>query len=420
MRETLKSVFALLLSFGLLQVANGLLSTVLGIRSDIESFDTAVIGVVMGSFFFGILLGAQYAIGVVARVGHIRAFGIFASVISISALAHVLHINVFTWILLRMMAGFCIAGMVMVTESWINERAENQFRGRILSLYMITNYAAAGTGQLLLPLADPAGYKMFSLASIVFSLALVPVLLTRAPTPDLPGRIQTSLREVFATSPLGMVGSICAGMLGATTYGLSPVFSRQIGLSLGETSLFMGALVLGGLLLQWPLGHLSDRLDRRTVLMGTAFATALAAGAIAFSAEKGLVFLIPSALLFGALSFTLYSLSAAQANDLAAPGTMIQTARALLVAYSLGAIAGPVLGGQVMSFLPPEFLYVYCGVIALVLGGYTGFRKRIRLAGERKRRFIPKPESVYSSEVLYSAVRNQMDRDIARMAGGRR
>ncbi len=180
---TVRSVFSLLLSYGLLLLANGLFGTLLGVRSQIEGFGTEVVGLIMAAYFLGLLQGALRATTVVAAVGHIRAFAAFASVMSVTALLHVVVVDPIVWCVLRFASGFCMAGMILVTESWLNARSTKRTRGKVMALYMITNYFSAGCGQFLLTVADPGQFQLFSIASIIFSLALVPVLLTRSTAP---------------------------------------------------------------------------------------------------------------------------------------------------------------------------------------------------------------------------------------------
>ena len=283
MITVIKSIIALLLSYGLLLMANGMFSTLLGIRTSIEGFATELIGVVMASYFLGLFIGARYAAHVVALSGHIRAFAAFASVMSITALLHVLLIEPVVWAVVRAISGFCFAGLVMVTESWLNERAENTNRGRILSLYMGTNYFASGCGQFLLPLADPSAYHLFSAASIIFSLALIPVLVTRsqAPLPSAPAAL--SMRALYRISPVGMSGAFVSGFINSAFYGMGPVYAREIGLSLSGIAVFMATPILCGLLLQWQIGRISDRVDRRRVLFAVTVGTGVACIAIALS-----------------------------------------------------------------------------------------------------------------------------------------
>jgi len=431
-RETFKSVRALLLSYWLLMLATGLFSTLIAVRTDIESFSVFVTGLVMSSYFFGLLLGALFSAHLVIRVGHVRAFAVYASLMSTASIVHVLVITPPVWMGVRIMTGFCMAGMVLITEAWLNERADNKVRGQLLALYMAIGYAGSGLGQFILPLADPAHFTLFGLVSVIFSLALVPVLVTRAPSPRPASPERTSPLEVYRISPVATIGTVVAGMLTSSLYGLGPLFIRQIGLSLTATSLFMACAILGGLVLQLPIGRLSDRFDRRKVLAGTSFATALACVAVILSVTVGNMWqqaagqvttgtaLYVTAAIYGSLSFTLYSLCAAQANDVTPPDKLLQTAGGLLLAYGFGAIIGPLLGGVIMEAAGPRSLFWYMMALSAGLGAYTLYRIRVRQPGRRKRVFVPKPETLYSPETLYNSVRDQIDRDIARAASFKR
>jgi len=239
----------------------------LGVRTQVEGFSTDIVGFIVASYFLGLLLGGMLAGRVVARVGHIRSFAAFASLMSITALLHLLWISVESWMLLRMLSGFCMAGLIMVTESWFNERASNVNRGQVLSFYMITNYFAAGSGQLLLSVGDPSQFQLFSLASVIFSLALLPVLLTQATAPAPMPAVRMPLMTLYRLAPLGMLGFFCSGRVNASVLGLGPVYATNIGLSKEQLSLFMAGLIMSGLLLQWPVGRLSDRIGRGPLLM---------------------------------------------------------------------------------------------------------------------------------------------------------
>jgi MFS family permease len=419
---TFRSVASLLASYGLLLLANGLFGTLLGVRQGIEGFSTVAIGFVMSSYFAGLLIGALLAVRVVASVGHIRAFAAFASIMSASALVHVLWVDLVVWAMVRLVAGFCMAGMIMVTESWLNERATNETRGRVLSLYMITNYFAAGCGQLLLPLGDPARFQLFAVASIIYSLAVVPVLLTRATAPQPSRPEMISIRQLYRVSPLGLVGAFSAGLANATFYALGPVFGVGIGLPLSHISAFMAVTIFAGLALQWPLGRMSDRLDRRRVLSAVAVATSLSCLLIVATAGRSEPALFVAGMLYGAFAFTLYSLAAAHTNDLAPPDRMVQTASGLLVVYGVGAVLGPVFAGYIMNWIGPHGMFLYSAVVTVGLAIFAVHRMRTGtpVTPDSKTPFTAVPSTQYSSKQLYNAARDHRDRAIAGLAGGRR
>jgi MFS family permease len=419
---TVRSVFSLLLSYGLLLLANGFFGTLLGVRSQIEGFGTSVVGLVMAAYFLGLLQGALRAGMIVAAVGHIRAFAAFASVMSVTALLHVIVVDPIAWCVLRFASGFCMAGMIIVTESWLNARCTKRTRGQVMALYMVTNYFSAGCGQFLLTVADPARFQLFSIASIIFSLALVPVLLTRSSAPKPPTRERLNLRELWRTSPLGLLGSFCAGMINASFYSLAPVFALGLSLGIGATSTFMASVIFGGLLLQYPVGHLSDRIDRRTVLTMVAIATAVACAGIVVIAGWDPAWIYLAGTVYGGLSFTIYSLCAAHANDFASSDTLVQTAGGLLTAYGFGAFMGPILSASSMAYFGPEGLFIMSAGVSGFLGAFAIFRMRRRDAPRKEQQspIIDMPGGQFTSGEMYASMRNAMDRDLAGMSGARR
>ncbi len=412
MWETIRSIASLLLSYGLLLLANGLFGTLLGLRSKLEGFSTETTGIIMAGYFLGLLLGAIYAVRVVAAVGHIRSFAVFASIMSVAVLAHLLRIDPITWLVLRIVAGFCTAGMVMVAESWIHGRATNQNRGRVLSLYMVTNYLGAGLGQFLLIVASPAEFQLFVIASIIFSLALVPILLTRAssPKPISPQRMR--FRDLFAVSPVGVLGTIAAGLINASLNGLGPIYAADRGLSVAQVSTFMGSIILGGMVLQFPIGRLSDRLDRRTILILVALATSACAFGIVWATREAswqILFLAP---LYGGFAFTIYPLSSAQVNDRADPDRLVQISAGLLIAYGIGAIAGPIVASQIMGRVGPQGLFLFIAIVAFSLALFTVLRMVIRPRDRaRKASFLPLGSLGISGKQLYVAVLKSLHRN---------
>lgn len=405
MWSTIKSVASLLSSYGLLMLANAMFSTLLGLRSKLEGFSTEVTGVIMAGFFFGMLLGAIYAVRVVASAGHIRAFAAFASIMSVSVLAHVLIIDAFAWFFLRAIAGFCMAGMVMIVESWLNERSTNTNRGRVLSLYMMTNYLGGGVGQFLLTVADPDSFQLFSIASIIFSVALVPILLTRAtaPKPSVPERMKFA--SLFKISPVGVLGTLIAGMTNASFNSMGPIFAASIGLTITQISTFMASILLGGMLLQFPVGRLSDRFDRRGTLIVSALLTAFAAAGIIWAADQSsAIILFTIGAIYGGFCYTVYPLSSAQVNDMADQDRLVQVSAGLLLAYGTGASIGPIVASQIMGVMGPAGLFYFIAACAVFLALFAVLRIIQRPSGEHKASFLPLGSNGTSSKQLYSTV----------------
>ncbi|MBN3561892.1 MFS transporter [Aliamphritea spongicola] len=408
MGALLKRVSALLLSHGCLLIGNGLFMTLLSLRSNLEGFSTELTGIIMSGYFIGLFFGARYTGYLVDRVGYIRTFSVFASIISMIPLAHMLWTDPVFWFGLRLVSGFAMAGLLMVTESWLNAGVSNQHRGGLLAIYMIVNYLGAGGAQLFLLLQDPSGYQLFVMASICFSFCLVPVALTRTaepqPDPPEPLKIMPTLR----TTPVGFLGAACAGFLSASFNTMGPLFALQVELSAEQISWFMALGICGGLVLQTPIGKLSDRIERRKVIAVVAGLVVLICAAIALQVEFYLrpELLLASSFLYGSLAFTIYSLAAAHANDWAKPERRMQTAGALMVGYSIGAIAGPLLSSNGISWFGPQGLFGFMAVAAGVLSLFTLGRVSAQHY-KRKRakpQFVPRPGSYYTSGELYRAV----------------
>jgi len=374
MRPILISVSALLSGVGLLLLGNGLLGTLIGIRLAIDKVPTLATGAIMAGYFAGLLAGSLYASALIGRAGHIRAFSAFASVFSAATLAHVLFDSPVFWGALRVVEGFCMAGLFMCIESWLNARADNATRGSVLSVYMYVLYAAQGLGQFLLNLADPAQATLFILASILSSVALVPVALTRSPQPEPPKPSPFGLRALIAISPLGVTGALVSGIALGSMYGLAPAFAHAVGLDVAGTARFIGAFILGGLILQWPLGRLSDRMDRRWVIAVVSVMLAAFSATTLFSAGENHIALWPLAIGIGGTAFTLYPLSVAHANDWIEPEDMVPASGGLLLAYGVGATAGPLVSSLAMWRMGAPGLFAVTGASALAIAAISLLR----------------------------------------------
>ena len=388
----------------MLMMGNSMISILLGLRSKLEGFSTEVIGFIMSGFFIGMLIGALFSVRVVSGVGHIRAFAAFASIMSVSVLAHVLYLDPIVWFFLRIVTGFCMAGMVLVVESWVNERSINRMRGQILSLYMITNYLCAGLGQLTMLIGNPAQFQLFIIASMIYSLALVPILLTRAnaPKPTSPQRM--SIQNLFSISPVGVFGMICAGMANSSLISMGAVFAKETGLSVAAISSFMATAILAGMVLQYPIGRISDKFDRRLILVIASLASSIAAITVIWATSQSILTLIIAIAIYGGFSYTIYPLSASQVNDLADPSLLVQVAAGLLIAYGFGASIGPILAAFSMAEYGPNGFFLFLIFINSVLIIFTIIRILQRRSGvETKTPFMPLGGFGLSSKQLYTA-----------------
>jgi MFS family permease len=365
MLSAIAPVRSLLLAIFMLMAGSGFMGTLIAVRLERAGDGALLVGAVATAYFVGLVVGSLKAGALVARVGHIRAFAAFVSLFSASTLSYAIHRDPVFWASLRLIDGFCVAGVYVCLESWLNERAESGSRGMVLAGYMIALYVGQAVGQYLLNLSDEKPSLPFLVASILISLAAIPVILTRIVAPPLDRSEALPLRSLYAVSPLGVVGATVTGLMLGAFYALGAVYARRLGMSLSAVAVFMSTVIFGGVALQWPLGLLSDRFDRRRVIV-TAFAGTVAAGVgIVLIDTPGWPLLV-FASLFGGLSFALYPLCVAHANDRLPAEQRVSASGSLVLAYSAGAAAGPLAAAAVMTLTGAAGLF---GFIALCAGG---------------------------------------------------
>jgi MFS family permease len=358
---------ALFTSVVILNLGTGILSTLLSLRASIEGFPDAVTGIVMALYFLGLVLGAFYSGHLVARVGHIRTFAGLAAVTAASTLAYVLVVSPVAWGILRVITGFCMAGIYMVVESWLNEQATAATRGRYLAIYMTLNLAALAASQFMLPLASPAGFQLFSVSAILLCLALVPVVLARIQAPDPAPAQRLSVVRLYGVSPLGAITCLIAGMTIGSFWGVGPIFARRTGLDEAGIAAFMAAVLFGGLMLQWPIGWLSDHIDRRKMIAGVCVTAALAALGMSLVEDGDTAILLPLAFVFGGTLYPIYSLGVSHVNDFVEPGDFVLASSGLLFLYGCGAALGPIMAGTAMEVTGASGFPWYQAAILLLL-----------------------------------------------------
>ena len=408
-----RSLFSLLLSFGLLLLANGLFNSLIGLRANMEGMSTTYVGFIMSGHFIGMLIGGLYAGRVVASVGHIRAFAAFASVLSVTALLHAIFIDLLPWMGLRVISGFATAGMLMVTESWLNERAGSQYRGSILATYMMVNYIGAGSGQLLLKVADIGEFYLFSLASIIYSLALLPVLLTRHSAPILERGARMSIMSVIRLGPLAVIGIFTAAMINASINALAPVYAMNMFGNADEVANFTALLLVSGFVLQWPIGRLSDKLGRGVMIMLVASIIAAASLGMVFSASYAPHYLWAMAFGYGAFLYTLYSLCSALINDVIGPDQRVRVAGAVLIIYGVGAIIGPSLVGVLTDIFGNQALFMFSFIASAGLAALAIYRRIYQAIFVKPvQPFVPVPSQQVPSDELYLATVAEADEEL--------
>ncbi|HZT18805.1 MAG TPA: MFS transporter [Dongiaceae bacterium] len=383
MLALLKSTWALLLGIVLLMAGNGLQSSLLGLRGSLEGFSSTVMGGLMSGYYIGFLLSSLLTPRGVRSVGHIRVFAALAALAAAAVILASLFVQPVAWLASRILTGFCYAGLYVVAESWINDRSGNETRGQLFSIYMLTQYAGLIAGQGMLNLAEPSGFQLFNLVALLISLAVIPILLTAKQAPAVAAPRHVGLRQLYGISPLGTIGTLGIGMAQSGFFSMGAVFGHRIGLSTEQVSLFLIAAVLGGATLQWPLGRLSDRFDRRRLLTMAAFAASALALAALLAARQSFPALIGAAFLFAGVSMPLYSLCVAHTNDSLRPDQMVAASGTLILLYGTGAIGGPFTDGALMGWFGPEAYWGYLGAGYLLLALFALYRMARRPARPR-------------------------------------
>lgn len=376
--NAISATWPLLLGMGVLMLGTGLQSTLLGLRATLEGFPTVVIGLIMSCYYVGYLLGTRIAPPLLHRLGHIRVFATLAAVSSAAILVQGCFVNPFTWGMMRMLSGVCLAGIYVVAESWLNDRATRANRGRLFAIYMGVLYVGLGAAQFLLVLANPRTQTPFMLVSVLISLAMVPIVVSSRPVPEHAVPQKVHLVDLYRNSPLGVVAIAVSGMISAFIFSMGPVYARLSGLETSGVATFMAVSILAAVVTQYPVGRLSDRMDRRTVIAAVCTLAAFVAGSIvAFPEMPHGVFLVFAAL-FSGFVLTLYSLSVSHVNDKLEPAQMVAASSAVLLLNGAAAAIGPVVAGSLMTAFGPR---AYFAALATLTGGlaiYDLWRKARR------------------------------------------
>lgn len=369
--STAAATWALFVGIGFLMLGNGLQGSLVGIRSQTEGFSTISTGLVMASYFVGFLTGGRTVMRLIRSVGHIRVFAALASLTSTAVLVYALAVVPGAWIVMRFITGFCMAGLYVVAESWINDLATNKTRGRLLGIYMVASMGGIAGGQFLLNAADPSGFELFVLASLLVSLALVPISLSATSTPPTRTPTTMSFRELAAVVPTGLTVSFLVGMAHGALIGMGAVYATTAGLRPSQVALFLGAPMVGGVAFQLPIGWISDRIPRRGVMFGVAIAASVSGASLLF-ATPGSIASYALMFLLGGASFPLYSLAIAYTNDWIEQEQIMGAATLLVTMNGVGAVLGPLLSAGLILALGngayPAALLVTHGAVVVYLG----------------------------------------------------
>lgn len=391
MARTLFTISSLLLGIGILLSGNGLQGTLLALRGIEEDFTESAIGIIMSMYFIGFVAGTFLCPGIIARVGHIRTFSTMAAISASAMVLFGLWVNPLSWGALRFIMGICIVGIYMVTESWLNTQASNQNRGQIFAIYVLVNLSFLAAGQFLILAGDIKTMELFAIAAALFSFSLVPVALTRIREPEPVMYIKLNLRDTYHISSLGFMGSLVSGLLGSLFWSMGPLFARLSDLTELGIALFMSTAILGGIILQWPIGYWSDRTDRRTVIMVVSFISVVASLFAIFVPVTTYYWLAVCMFVFGGMMFSIYPLSVAHTNDHPDATDRVGITTNLLFVFGIGAAFGPAIGGFLMHYTGRYSLFALFIVAGTFLGCYAWYWKQygVTISDEDKTSFTP-------------------------------
>ena len=369
-------VSALLAAVFILIAGNGLSNTLIPLSATAAAFPPLSIGLIASFYFVGMLLGCLAAPRIIARAGHIRAFSGFVAIATVTTLLHPMFVDPAAWAAIRAVTGFCFAGLYATIESWMHDKAENVVRGRVLALalYQIVHYAGSATGQQAIRFINPSSFVPFSIVAAALALSVLPLAQTRADPPEAPPVPRLRLSWLFRISPVGVVGALVSGSANGTFWSLAPVFAERSGLSAGGVASFMTAAIIGAALVQWPVGRLADRSDRRHIML-VAIAIAIAAqGALIWEAKSEPWVLIALAAAVGASALVLYPLASSHAQDLGGRENAVEVSTGLLLAYTIGAIVGPTTAAWMMGRIGPQALFIHNVAIHVIFVAFIVWR----------------------------------------------
>ena len=393
MFKVVANSWALFFGLGLIMLGSGLQGSLLGLRASIEGFGLATTGLVMSGYYIGLLIGATIVPKFVGRVGHIRSFGAMASLASTSILVHLVFVDPLTWWLMRFVTGFAYAGLFIVSESWLNDVSENETRGQMMSFYMLISLIGMAGGQFLLNIAAPSSYELFVLISVLVSIAVIPILLSVSRAPDFNKSVSVGILQLYKVSPLGVMGMLITGIVTGTIFGMGAVYTDNVGLSVRETSFFMSAVVLGGAVMQYPIGRLSDLLNRRKVIIVCCVCGAVMAFIAPNIIDPGFdqtwkIFLATA--LVGGFSMPLYALSVAHTNDYLTPGQMVAASSTLVLTVSIGSAFGTPVSALAMDALGQKWFFYTIAIAMGTLCLFALYRttRRVSAVGEEASEFV--------------------------------
>jgi len=407
MGKIIRNSWALFAGYVIIMISHGFQGNLLGIRAVLENFNFIATGTMMSGYFIGYFIGANIIPNLISKVGHIRVFAAFASMASLSSLVHVVFVDPIVWTLARFLTGFSMIGILTIVESWLNDRATNKTRGKVLSLYMLLTFSGFALGNLLLNVSSPKNYEPFILISLLFSIALIPILLTKRKPPRFKKISSIKIKELFKISPFGSFSTFCSGFIFSAIFTMLSVYAVTMNLSVFEISILLFAVTLAGAIFQWPIGSLSDKYDRRIVIIGCCiFSSIFAVFSIAASGlsfdnliiEKYIILSYSSMdktklfifiILLSGMTLPLFALNLALVNDYISKEKFVAAGAGLNMIFGLGAIAGPIICSILMSFLGPNGFFVHL-LIFFIINTFFGIYRMNR------RKYEDNPDSTFT------------------------
>jgi len=387
MFKILKNSWALFTGFAILITAHGFQGNLLGVRSVIEEFNVIATGAIMSGYFVGYFCGANIIPNLVSKVGHIRVFAAFASMASLSILLHAVFVDPLFWILGRFITGLSLIGVYIVVESWLNDRATNRNRGEVLGIYMFITFSGLAFGTLLLNFSSPEKYEPFILISLLFSIALIPILLTKRKPPKFKKINSINIKQLYKISPLGTFSMFCTGFIHSSIFTLGAVYAARINFTIFEISLFLFLISISGAIFQWPIGYFSDRHDRRIIIIVSTFLSVIFCFLIIISSGASIenMYLATSmginkimffvfTTLYAGFALPIFTLNLAYVNDFIQKEKFVAAGAGLQIIFGLGAMGGPVLCSVFISIYGANGFWVYLGFFHLIIGLFGLYR----------------------------------------------
>ena len=392
MIQVLSTSWALFLGMFMLMIGNGLQGTLLGLRGEAEGFSTTELSVVMSGYFLGFLFASKMVPGMIRRVGHVRVFAALGSTISAVLILYPALVDPISWTIGRVIIGFCFCGVYVTAESWLNDASTNETRGQALSVYMIVQMAGIVFAQWIVTQADVSGFILFIIPSVLVSLAFAPILLSVKPTPAFEQTKRMSIRDVVRASPLACVGMFLLGGVFSAQFGMSAVYGARAGFTVGQISVFISAIYLAALVAQYPIGWLSDRMDRRVLIIWVT--TLGGVGALAgLIMPDSYVFAVIAGAAIGGSSNPLYALLIAYMNDYLDRGDMAAASGGLLFVNGVGAITGPLIVGVMLDQFGSRGYWAYLAALMFGVAAYGLYRStrrsRAGFGGEEATSYAP-------------------------------